>query len=111
MNKKQAVRCVVLAKPEPRSRAEGGASDCVPFQQPYLRADHFRLRLKVLASASTVEQDVRAQLKNGGNRQAAELVGKLIAERPRGSVHRSGGVRSLRFPFSRSRQGAGRGRA
>lgn len=38
-------------------------------------------RSRVLASASTVEQDVRTQVKNGGNRQAAELVGKLIAER------------------------------
>jgi large subunit ribosomal protein L18 len=36
---------------------------------------------KVLASASTAEADVRAQLKNGGNRAAAELVGTRIAEK------------------------------
>lgn len=36
---------------------------------------------KVLAAASTVETDVRAQVPSGGNKAAAELVGKLIAER------------------------------
>ena len=36
---------------------------------------------RVLAAASTVEQHVRAQVSNGGNKAAAELVGKLIAER------------------------------
>ncbi len=36
---------------------------------------------KVIAAASTVETDVRAQVPNGGNKAAAELVGKLIAER------------------------------
>ena len=36
---------------------------------------------KVLASASTVEKEVRAQLKNGGNRKAAEVVGARIAQK------------------------------
>ncbi len=36
---------------------------------------------KVLASASTAEADVRATLKNGGNKAAAELVGTRIAEK------------------------------
>ena len=36
---------------------------------------------KVLATASTLEKDVRGQLKNGGNRKAAELVGQRIAEK------------------------------
>jgi large subunit ribosomal protein L18 len=36
---------------------------------------------KVLAAASTVEKEVRAQLKNGGNRKAAELVGARIAQK------------------------------
>jgi large subunit ribosomal protein L18 len=36
---------------------------------------------KILAAAATVEADVRAQVPNGGNKAAAELVGKLIAER------------------------------
>ena len=36
---------------------------------------------KVLATASTVEKEVRGQLKHGGNRKAAELVGQRIAEK------------------------------
>ncbi len=36
---------------------------------------------KVLASASTVEADVRKDLKSGANRAAATVVGKRIAER------------------------------
>jgi large subunit ribosomal protein L18 len=36
---------------------------------------------KVLASASMVEADVRKDLKNGGNKAAATLIGRRIAER------------------------------
>ena len=36
---------------------------------------------RVLASASTVEGDVRTDVKNGGNAAAAAVVGKRIAER------------------------------
>jgi len=36
---------------------------------------------KVLASASTLEADVRARIPNGGTKAAAAEVGKLIAER------------------------------
>ena len=36
---------------------------------------------KVLASASTLEADVRKELKNGGNKAAAVIVGKRIAEK------------------------------
>ena len=36
---------------------------------------------KVLAAASTAEKELRAQVKNGGNKQAAEVVGARIAER------------------------------
>jgi large subunit ribosomal protein L18 len=36
---------------------------------------------RVLASASTVEAEVRKQIPNGGNIKAAELVGKRIAEK------------------------------
>ena len=36
---------------------------------------------KVLASASTLEADVRKDLKNGGNKSAAAVVGKRIAEK------------------------------
>ena len=36
---------------------------------------------KTLAHASTVIPEVREKIKNGGNIKAAEVVGKLIAER------------------------------
>jgi large subunit ribosomal protein L18 len=35
----------------------------------------------VLVSASTLEADVRKDLKNGGNKAAATVIGKRIAER------------------------------
>lgn len=37
--------------------------------------------LRVLASASTAEKDLRSQLSNGGNVAAAAAVGKRIAEK------------------------------
>ena len=36
---------------------------------------------KVLATASSVEKDLRGSLKHGGNRKAAEAVGQRIAEK------------------------------
>ena len=36
---------------------------------------------KVLASASSLEKEVRAQLKHGGNKKAAELIGARIAQK------------------------------
>jgi large subunit ribosomal protein L18 len=36
---------------------------------------------KVIASASTLEKEVRGQLKHGGNRKAAEIVGQRIAQK------------------------------
>ncbi|CAI08298.1 50S ribosomal protein L18 [Aromatoleum aromaticum] len=47
---------------------------------------------RVLAAASTVEADVRSQLPNGGNKQAAQVVGKLIAERAKAA-----GVEAVAF--------------
>ena len=38
---------------------------------------------KVLASASSVEKELRASMKRGSTRKAAEVVGKRIAERAR----------------------------
>ncbi|MDW8469408.1 MAG: 50S ribosomal protein L18 [Burkholderiales bacterium] len=38
---------------------------------------------RVLASASSAEKEMRAQLANGGNRKAAEAVGRRIAEKAR----------------------------
>jgi large subunit ribosomal protein L18 len=50
---------------------------------------------KVLASASTNAPDVRSDLKNGGNKAAAAVVGKLIAERARAL-----GIESVAFDRS-----------
>ncbi len=36
---------------------------------------------KTLVSASSVEPELKSQLKNGGNTEAAKLVGRYIAER------------------------------
>ncbi len=36
---------------------------------------------KVLASASTVQAEVKARIKNGGNIEAAKAVGQIIAEK------------------------------
>lgn len=36
---------------------------------------------KVLTSASTLEKDIRGQAPNGGNKEAAALVGKRVAEK------------------------------
>lgn len=49
----------------------------------------------VLASASTNEADVRKDVKNGGNKAAAEMVGKRIAEKAK-----SLGIESVAFDRS-----------
>ena len=36
---------------------------------------------KTIASASSLEKDLRSTLKSGGNKEAAAAIGKLIAER------------------------------
>ena len=50
---------------------------------------------KVLASASTLEAEVRKDVKNGGNKAAAALVGKRIAERAKAL-----GIESVAFDRS-----------
>ena len=50
---------------------------------------------KVLASVSTLAKDVAAQVKNGGNIDAAKLIGKMIAERALSS-----GVKEVAFDRS-----------
>ncbi len=50
---------------------------------------------KVLASASTLEAEVREELKNGGNISAAALIGKRIAEKAK-----SAGVTKVAFDRS-----------
>ena len=46
----------------------------------------------VLAAVSTVEKDVRGQIKNGSNVEAAKLIGRLIAEKAKAA-----GVESVAF--------------
>ena len=36
---------------------------------------------RTLVAASTAEEDVRSQVKSGGNKQAAELVGRVLGDR------------------------------
>jgi large subunit ribosomal protein L18 len=50
---------------------------------------------KVLASASTLEVEVRGQIKHGGNVEAAKLIGKRIAEKAR-----SAGITNVAFDRS-----------
>jgi len=50
---------------------------------------------KVLASASTMEADLRKELANGGNAKAAAVVGKRIAEKAK-----SAGVTTVAFDRS-----------
>jgi len=50
---------------------------------------------KVLASASSVEKDVRAKLKHGGNKAAAEAVGQRIAEKAKAA-----GIEAVAFDRS-----------
>ncbi|WP_028454316.1 50S ribosomal protein L18 [Chitinilyticum litopenaei] len=50
---------------------------------------------KIIASASTLEADVRSQIKHGGNVEAAVIVGKRIAEKAKAA-----GVSSVAFDRS-----------
>jgi large subunit ribosomal protein L18 len=50
---------------------------------------------KVLAAASTNEPDVRKDLKNGGNKAAAAVIGKLIADKAKAL-----GIESVAFDRS-----------
>ena len=49
----------------------------------------------VLAAASSADAAVRAQVSNGGNKAAAEVVGKLIAERAKAA-----GIEAVAFDRS-----------
>lgn len=53
---------------------------------------------KVLVSASSVEADVRKDLANGGNKAAAAMVGKRIAEKAK-----SAGITQVAFDRSGNR--------
>jgi large subunit ribosomal protein L18 len=53
---------------------------------------------KTIASASTLDKDLRAQVAYGGNKKAAELIGKTIAERAKAA-----GVKTVCFDRGGSR--------
>ena len=53
---------------------------------------------KILASASSLEADVRKELANGGNKAAAVVVGKRIAEKAK-----TAGITSVAFDRSGNR--------
>ena len=61
---------------------------------------------KVLASASSLEADVRADLKNGGNVATAAVIGKRIAEKAKAAGIESC-FRPLWFQIPRSHESAG----
>ena len=50
---------------------------------------------EVLACASTVEKDLKAKLKNGGNIEAASTVGKVLADRAK-----KAGIQKVEFDRS-----------
>ena len=57
-------------------RVTVGRSNCLLFAQIFSPAGD-----RVLASASTLEADVKKSLKSGGTKSAAAIVGKRIAEK------------------------------
>ena len=64
------------------------------------------LKGETVASASSLEKDMRTSLKTGANIAAAKAVGKLVAERAVRQGRQGSGVRSRRLSLSRPRQGA-----
>ncbi len=65
-----------------RIKAQGEARLCV-FRTPrHIYAQVIGASgAGVLASASTLDKEVRGKVKNGGNKEAAGIVGQFIAER------------------------------
>lgn len=64
-----------------KMRELGAIRLCVYRSLNHTYAQLISSETKVLAAASTLEKDVRLQLKHCGNKDAAKAVGKLIAER------------------------------
>ena len=57
---------------------------CVHRSAKHIRAQVIDdLAAQTLASASSLDKDVRSQIKGGGNIAASKIVGKVVAERAR----------------------------
>jgi large subunit ribosomal protein L18 len=79
---KRAARLRRAAQTRARQRARGTARLAVHRTNQHIYAQVISGDGgKVLATASTAEKALRGQLPNGGNKAAASLVGKRIAEK------------------------------
>lgn len=88
--------CAVPAKHGPKSPSLKAVRLCVNRTNCHIYAQIISpCGGKVLASASTLETGVRKDVSNGGNKAAATIVGKLIAERAKAA-----GVEQVAFDRS-----------
>ena len=79
---KREARLRRAAQTRARQRAQGAARLAVHRTNQHIYAQVISGDgAKVLAAASTAEKDLRGQVPNGGNKAAASLVGKRIAEK------------------------------
>ena len=80
--KKKTARLRRAVKSRMRIKSQGADRLCV-FRSPrHIYAQVIAANgAQVLASASTLDKEVRGRIKNGGNREAAGIVGQVVAER------------------------------
>ena len=80
--KKKTARLRRAVKPRRRIKAQGITRLCV-FRTPrHIYAQVIAASgAQVLASASTLDKEIRGRIKNSGNKEAAGLVGQVVAER------------------------------
>lgn len=84
MHAKKAERLRRAAKTRARIREDGAYRLCVNRTPRHIYAQVMGPGgAQTLASASTLDRQVREEVKNGGNVDAARVVGKVIAERAR----------------------------
>lgn len=82
MINKNIKRARRFAKARGRIRRLGAYHLCVNRTSQHIYAQIISpCGSKVLAQASSLDKDLRSELEYGGNKSAAERVGKLIAER------------------------------
>ena len=80
--RKKTARLRRAVKSRMRIKAQGADRLCV-FRSPrHIYAQVIAANgAQVLASASTLDKEVRGRIKNGSNREAAGIVGQVVAER------------------------------